>query len=122
MCVRVSLILSTIHDIIRRCLHALVRAVVTPEEEKGRWAMEELLTPRQQTARQIKARFLEALQTNNVTEVLEILYTTNLDIDTVLEVEDKRMILASYKQGRVAVVLVSLDSRLGLCIVGVCRN
>ncbi|KAM9391141.1 ankyrin repeat and SOCS box protein 4 isoform 2-T2 [Salvelinus alpinus] len=99
MCVRVSIILSSIYDIIRRCLHALVRAVVTPEEEKGQWAMEELLTPRQQTARQIKARFLEALQTNNVTEVLEILYTTNLDIDTVLEVEDKRMVLASYKQG-----------------------
>lgn len=122
MFVRVSLILSTIYDIIRRCLHALVRAVVTPEEEKGQWAMEELLTPRQHTARQIKARFLEALQTNNVTEVLEILYTTNLDIDTVLEVEDKRMVLASYKQGRIGVVLVSLDSRLGLCIVGVCRN
>ncbi|CAB1320534.1 unnamed protein product, partial [Coregonus sp. 'balchen'] len=99
MCVRVSLILSTIYDIIRRCLHAFVRAVVTPEEEKGQWIMEQLLTSRQQTARQIKARFLEALQTNNVAEVLEILYTTNLDIDTVLEVEDKRMVLASYKQG-----------------------
>uniref|UniRef100_A0A667ZJ89 Ankyrin repeat and SOCS box containing 4 n=1 Tax=Myripristis murdjan TaxID=586833 RepID=A0A667ZJ89_9TELE len=36
---------------------------------------------------------------NDAQEVLHILHTTNLDIDTVLEVEDCSMVLASYKQG-----------------------
>ncbi|KAL0961882.1 hypothetical protein UPYG_G00332850 [Umbra pygmaea] len=61
--------------------------------------MEQLLTPRQQIVWQIRAHFLEALRSNNVEEALEILQTNDLDIDTVLEVEDKRMVLASYKQG-----------------------
>lgn len=60
--------------------------------------MEEL-TPRQLALRQLKKQFLEALQTNNTQEVLQILRTGKLDIDTVLEVDDPSMVLASYKQG-----------------------
>ena len=60
--------------------------------------MEEL-TPRQLAAKELKARFLAALQRNDGRAVLEILYHSDLDIDTVLEVEDRSMVLASYKQG-----------------------
>ena len=61
--------------------------------------MEEL-SPRQLAAKELKARFLAALQRNDGRAVLEILYHSDLDIDTVLEVEDRNMVLASYKQGR----------------------
>ncbi|XP_056439243.1 ankyrin repeat and SOCS box protein 4-like isoform X2 [Gadus chalcogrammus] len=60
--------------------------------------MEEL-SPRQLAAKELKARFLAALQRNDGRAVLEILYHSDLDIDTVLEVEDRNMVLASYKQG-----------------------
>uniref|UniRef100_A0AAY4E2N2 SOCS box domain-containing protein n=1 Tax=Denticeps clupeoides TaxID=299321 RepID=A0AAY4E2N2_9TELE len=54
---------------------------------------------RAEVAERLKARFLRALQEDNAGEVLEILRTTNFDTDTVLDVEDRDMILASYKQG-----------------------
>lgn len=57
-------------------------------------------TSRSEAAKRIKERFLQAIQRDDSEEVQEILHTTNLDIDTVLEVEDKNMILASYKQGK----------------------
>ena len=60
----------------------------------------EELSPRQLAAKELKARFLAALQRNDGRAVLEILYHSDLDIDTVLEVEDRNMVLASYKQGR----------------------
>ncbi|XP_069031782.1 ankyrin repeat and SOCS box protein 4 [Embiotoca jacksoni] len=60
--------------------------------------MEEL-SPRQLAVKQLKNRFLWALRANNVQEVLQILHTGQLDIDTVLEVDDPSMVLASYKQG-----------------------
>ncbi|CAB1443104.1 unnamed protein product [Pleuronectes platessa] len=60
--------------------------------------MEEF-SPRQLAVKQLKLKFLEALQTNNAQEVLQILHTGEIDIDTVLEVEDPSMVLASYKQG-----------------------
>ncbi len=47
----------------------------------------------------LKPRFLEALTRNDAVEVAKILRTTSIDIDTVLDVEDRDMILASYKQG-----------------------
>lgn len=50
-------------------------------------------------AKQLKARFLEALKCNNAAEVAKILRTTSIDIDTVFDVEDRNMTLASYKQG-----------------------
>uniref|UniRef100_A0A3Q1EF42 Ankyrin repeat and SOCS box containing 4 n=1 Tax=Acanthochromis polyacanthus TaxID=80966 RepID=A0A3Q1EF42_9TELE len=47
----------------------------------------------------LKQQFLVALQANNAQEVLKILHNGKLDIDTVLEVDDPKMVLASYKQG-----------------------
>uniref|UniRef100_A0A3B4AAU6 SOCS box domain-containing protein n=1 Tax=Periophthalmus magnuspinnatus TaxID=409849 RepID=A0A3B4AAU6_9GOBI len=44
-------------------------------------------------------RFLEALQADDARQVQQILATGRLDIDTVLEVDDPNMLLASYKQG-----------------------
>ncbi|KAM6958972.1 ankyrin repeat and SOCS box protein 4 [Aplochiton taeniatus] len=61
--------------------------------------MEKEFCPGNEKTRQLKARFLEALKSNNAREVVEILHTTELDIDTVFEVEDRSMVLASYKQG-----------------------
>lgn len=49
--------------------------------------------------RQLKQEFLEAIRDNNAGEVLHILLTSKLDVDTVLEVDDPSMVLASYKQG-----------------------
>lgn len=60
--------------------------------------MEEL-RPRQVVDKQLKQQFLDALQANNGQEVMRILHTGKLDIDTVMEVEDPNMVLASYKQG-----------------------
>lgn len=51
------------------------------------------------TADKMKPRFLSALQHNDAAEVDEILRTTNIDIDTVFDVEDRNRVLASYKQG-----------------------
>ncbi|KAM3596238.1 uncharacterized protein V6R79_010797 [Siganus canaliculatus] len=82
-------------------LHALWRLQAAPHEEQGlafRGFMEEL-SPRQAVIKQLKQQFLHALQTNNAQEVLQILHTGKLDIDTVLEVDDPNMVLASYKQG-----------------------
>ncbi|XP_057683680.1 ankyrin repeat and SOCS box protein 4 [Corythoichthys intestinalis] len=60
--------------------------------------MEEL-SPTQLAVKQLKKRYLEALQSNNAQEVVSILRTKKIDIDTVLEVDDPGMVLASYKQG-----------------------
>lgn len=68
------------------------------QEPSFRDFMEEL-SPRKLAEKQLKERFLEALRANNAQEVLQILNTSKLDIDTVLEVEDPSMVLASYKQG-----------------------
>ncbi|CAK6949621.1 ankyrin repeat and SOCS box protein 4 [Scomber scombrus] len=84
-----------------RALVSEVTGLVVPYEERGPSlgvVMEEL-SPRQLAVKQLKQCFLEALKANNAQEVLKILHTSNLDIDTVLEVEDPSMVLASYKQG-----------------------
>ncbi|XP_015231960.1 PREDICTED: ankyrin repeat and SOCS box protein 4 [Cyprinodon variegatus] len=60
--------------------------------------MEEL-SPRQLEVKHLKEKFLKALQENNAEEVIQILHTSKLDIDTVFEVDDPNMVLASYKQG-----------------------
>ncbi|TRY94455.1 hypothetical protein DNTS_011375 [Danionella cerebrum] len=54
---------------------------------------------RREAANLLKSRFLEAVRRNDAAEVAHILRTTDIDIDTVLDVEDRDMILASYKQG-----------------------
>ncbi|XP_067907405.1 ankyrin repeat and SOCS box protein 4 [Heterodontus francisci] len=50
-------------------------------------------------ARILKATFLQALQNNDCKTLKEILRKKKLDVDTIFEVEDETMILASYKQG-----------------------
>lgn len=61
--------------------------------------MEELRV-RQVSDKQLKQQFLDALRANNTQEVMRILHTRKLDIDTVMEVDDPSMVLASYKQGK----------------------
>lgn len=100
--------ITTICAFISNLLHAVWRTLVSkpaglalPYEERGpsfREFMEEL-NPRQLAVKQLKQQFLEALQANNAQQVLQILHSGKLDIDTVLEVEDPSMVLASYKQG-----------------------
>lgn len=58
------------------------------------------LSSGQLAVKKLKQQFLEALQANNAQGVLDILHIGKLDIDTVLEVEDPSMVLASYKQGK----------------------
>ncbi|KAG9355454.1 hypothetical protein JZ751_000292 [Albula glossodonta] len=60
--------------------------------------MEERIS-RSKADKKLKTRFLQALQRDDAEEVENILHTTNIDINTVFEVEDKSFILASYKQG-----------------------
>lgn len=71
-----------------------LRAVLGLAEES-----QERSSSRKEAVNQLKARFLEALKCNNAAEVAKILRTTSIDIDTVFDVEDRNMILASYKQG-----------------------
>lgn len=100
--------INTICEFIYNLLHAVWRALVSepaglavPLEERGPSFTEpmEELSPRQLAVKQLKRQFLEALQANDAQEVMQILHTGKLDIDTVLEVEDPSMVLASYKQG-----------------------
>ncbi|CAJ1083895.1 ankyrin repeat and SOCS box protein 4 isoform X2 [Xyrichtys novacula] len=60
--------------------------------------MEEL-SPRQLAVLQLKQQFLEAIKADDAQQVLQILQNGKLDINTVLDVKDPGMILASYKQG-----------------------
>ncbi|XP_062385508.1 ankyrin repeat and SOCS box protein 4 isoform X1 [Sardina pilchardus] len=61
--------------------------------------MEVLGATKKEAIQQLKADFVRALQEDDAEEVKTILDTTSIDIDTVLEVEDNNMVLASYKQG-----------------------
>ncbi|XP_056335869.1 ankyrin repeat and SOCS box protein 4 [Danio aesculapii] len=70
-----------------------LRAVLGLDEEENR------SQSRRDAASLLKARFLDALMRNDAAEVAKILRTTSIDIDTVLDVEDRDMVLASYKQG-----------------------
>lgn len=70
------------------------RAVLGLSEEDN-----QTLSRRERADNILKARFLEALTRNDAAEVAKILRTTSIEIDTVLDVEDRDMILASYKQG-----------------------
>ncbi|XP_029298935.1 ankyrin repeat and SOCS box protein 4 [Cottoperca gobio] len=98
----------TICACISNLLHAVWRTLVSepaglpvPNEERGpsfRQLMEDL-SPRQLAVKQLKQQFLDALLANDAQEVKQILHAAKLDIDTVLEVDDPSMMLASYKQG-----------------------
>lgn len=62
--------------------------------------MEEWRPGQRLADKQLKEQFLDALRANNAREVMRILHTGKLDIDTVMEVDDPSMVLASYKQGK----------------------
>ncbi|XP_029369325.1 ankyrin repeat and SOCS box protein 4 isoform X2 [Echeneis naucrates] len=98
-----SYFIVTICSFISNLLGALWRTVSATAgsavQEPPALAFMEELNPRQQAAKQLKQSFLQALLANDAQEVLRILHTSKLDIDTVLEVEDPGMVLASYKQG-----------------------
>ncbi|KAJ6666629.1 hypothetical protein lerEdw1_020353 [Lerista edwardsae] len=51
------------------------------------------------TAKLIKKAFLDALQSNDYKTLEEFLIRKEIDVDTVFEVEDENLLLASYKQG-----------------------
>ncbi|XP_062846754.1 ankyrin repeat and SOCS box protein 4 [Trichomycterus rosablanca] len=61
--------------------------------------MENRSCTRPQKAARLKERFLTALQHNDAAEVELLLHTTNIDINTVFDVDDRSMVLASYKPG-----------------------
>ncbi|NXO96265.1 ASB4 protein, partial [Certhia brachydactyla] len=50
-------------------------------------------------AKLVKKAFLEALKSNDFETLEELLSQKKIDVDTVFEVEDENLILASYKQG-----------------------
>nr|XP_032643828.1 ankyrin repeat and SOCS box protein 4 isoform X3 [Chelonoidis abingdonii] len=60
--------------------------------------MEERIT-RAATAKLMKKAFLEALKSNDYKTLEDLLIQKQIDVDTVFEVEDENLILASYKQG-----------------------
>lgn len=51
-------------------------------------------------AKLVKKNFLEALKSNDFGKLKAILIKRQIDVDTVFEVEDENMVLASYKQGK----------------------
>ncbi|CAM4533013.1 ankyrin repeat and SOCS box protein 4 [Caretta caretta] len=60
--------------------------------------MEERIT-RAAAAKLMKKDFLEALKSNDYKMLEDLLIQKQIDVDTVFEVEDENLILASYKQG-----------------------
>ncbi|XP_041104840.1 ankyrin repeat and SOCS box protein 4 isoform X1 [Polyodon spathula] len=54
---------------------------------------------RSKAIKALKERFLLALKCNDYEEVQAILQSKKIDVDTVFEVQDDDMVLASYKQG-----------------------
>lgn len=53
-----------------------------------------------ETAKRMKKAFLQALQSNDYTTLEEFLTQKQVDVDTVFEVEDENLLLASYRQGK----------------------
>lgn len=51
-------------------------------------------------AKLVKKNFLEAIKSNDFRKLETILIQKQIDVDTVFEVEDENMVLASYKQGK----------------------
>ncbi|KAG2465004.1 ASB4 protein, partial [Polypterus senegalus] len=59
----------------------------------------EQITTRSAAAKALKDTFLKALKCNNYGKIQALLQSRKVDVDTVFEVQDENMILASYKQG-----------------------
>lgn len=64
-----------------------------------RRSMEERIT-RCMAEKLAKKTFLEALKSNDYKTMEDLLLEKQIDVDTVFEVEDENLILASYKQGK----------------------
>ncbi|XP_028672896.1 ankyrin repeat and SOCS box protein 4 [Erpetoichthys calabaricus] len=60
--------------------------------------MEEITT-RSAAAKALKDTFLKALKRNDYGKIQALLQSRKVDVDTVFEVQDENMVLASYKQG-----------------------
>ncbi|XP_034985583.2 ankyrin repeat and SOCS box protein 4 [Zootoca vivipara] len=60
--------------------------------------MTETMT-RAEIAKRLKKDFLKALQSNDYKTLEKFLNQKQIDVDTVFEVEDENLVLASYKQG-----------------------
>ncbi|ELW49136.1 Ankyrin repeat and SOCS box protein 4 [Tupaia chinensis] len=67
----------------------------------GRERMDDTTVPTTKSgaAKLVKKNFLEALKSNDFGKLKAILIQRQIDVDTVFEVEDENMVLASYKQG-----------------------
>ncbi|XP_049640645.1 ankyrin repeat and SOCS box protein 4 [Suncus etruscus] len=57
------------------------------------------ITKKPASAKLLKKNFLKALKSNDFQKVEAMLSQKEIDVDTVFEVEDEKMVLASYKQG-----------------------
>lgn len=62
-------------------------------------------------AKIVKRNFLEALKSNDFGKLKAILIQRQIDVDTVFEVEDENMVLASYKQGKVISIIGKIDRK-----------
>lgn len=93
--------ISTFISNLLQALWTVLESERTGLETRGPfvWDFMEELNPKQLSVKQLKDQFLEALIANHAQKALQILHTGKLDIDTVLEVDDPSMVLASYKQG-----------------------
>lgn len=63
-------------------------------------------------AKLLKKAFLEALQSNDYKTLEELLIHKQIDVDTVFEVEDENLLLASYKQGKTTKTNCNQNSRM----------
>lgn len=59
------------------------------------------ITKKPASAKLLKKIFLKALKSNDFEKVEAMLSQKEIDVDTVFEVEDEKMVMASYKQGKI---------------------
>lgn len=84
------------------CLLGAALLINHNKASRGRGRMDDTTTPvtKSAAAKLVKRNFLEALKSNDFGKLKAILIQRQIDVDTVFEVEDENMILASYKQGK----------------------
>lgn len=79
---------------------AQIRLEMDLEESYKEGENTEGIITRVADAKLVKKAFLEALKSNDFETLEELLSQKKIDVDTVFEVEDENLILASYKQGK----------------------
>ena len=84
------------------CLLAALRLIKHDRASRGTGRMDGSAAPisKSAAAKLVKRDFLEALKSNDFGKLKAILIQRQIDVDTVFEVEDENMVLASYKQGK----------------------